>query len=436
MKRFIACILSLSALQATAQLSGSNAFLRGHYVEVGIGRDGYYGSDSAAPTGYHPHCTTCTHSSAVGFVADPAMTGWSTGSSSHYMGDYFLPGSPFEGWMLQIGTAGRAQGYGGNSGLTFSGGLSGTAGTISYTASGSTVSSIYQGTFDSVVMSQETILDTNDFFFITKITLTNTAVAPKNDIYYFRSLDPDNDETWPGGGFTTTNQVVHQMPYGPNQSLVTAVGATGSLSYLGLGTADTASRAVIYNCWGLSISTDLLSVYSESPSVGCSSAFYDTAGPHPGDIGIGLVMYVPHLATVDSAGDSVLRTTSTSTLHPANTATFSYFYSFSSDASDSAVNRIRGGGSTVTPTAIRTVNPSPDIRVYPNPAHDNFTVTGLSATDHLSLFDMMGREVIAGQPANGAAKVLSLQDVPAGSYILIITDDKGNISSRVPVRKI
>ncbi len=93
-----------ASFASNAQLVGTNVFLKGKYVEIGIGNAGYYGSDTAAPVGYHPHCDVCVYPNEIGFVADPLMTGWSTSSGSHYMGDYFLPGSPYEGWNLQLST--------------------------------------------------------------------------------------------------------------------------------------------------------------------------------------------------------------------------------------------------------------------------------------------------------------------------------------------
>jgi hypothetical protein len=86
-----------------AQVLGTNIFLHGRYVEVGVGKLGYYGSDSVAPAGYHAHCATCTVPNCIGFAADPAMDGWATGTPP-MMGDYFAPGSPYEGWKLQLGT--------------------------------------------------------------------------------------------------------------------------------------------------------------------------------------------------------------------------------------------------------------------------------------------------------------------------------------------
>jgi hypothetical protein len=77
---FLACIPA-----AKAQLVSGNLFLKGNYVEVGVQPNGSFGSNVGAPAGYHPHifattmCTSTASTSLLGYVADPAMDGWSTG---------------------------------------------------------------------------------------------------------------------------------------------------------------------------------------------------------------------------------------------------------------------------------------------------------------------------------------------------------------------
>ena len=417
--------LFFGATYAKAQMVGTDVFLKGKYVEVGIGHLGYYGSDAAAPAGYHPHLPGYSIQN-LGFVADPAMTGWDTSSSSHYMGDYFLPGDPFEGWYLQAGTE-KCQGY--NTGSPSS--LLSIVGTA---ASGSTVSGTWQGAVDSIGITQVTTLDTNSMYFSVKVTVTNLGTLPIDDIYYFRSLDPDNDETWPasGGSFNTDNVINNQMPDTFGLSAVTATGQSTTHPPLTLGTTDTASRAVIYDTWPITIGTSLATVYNGT----ATSSYYDVGTDHPGDIAIGLIMHVAHLATVDSAGDSVARTTSVVARHPANTATFSYFYAFSADAVDSAVAHANATTGTVPSLAIKNVNTVADVKVYPNPSKDMINVTGLTAGDNVTLYDMVGRNmgqnwVAGGQRINS----FSYNNVPAGAYLLTVSDANGNVKARVSVRK-
>jgi hypothetical protein len=412
---------------------GSDVFLQGRYVEVGIGNLGYFGSGGVPPTGYHGHCTGCFPANSMGFVADPGMDGWAVGTPP-MMGDYFVPGSPFEGWEIQIGGK-RCQAYnnGPTSTFAYSGGMGAcTGGNVSYSTSGGVTAGVWEGIIDSIRLTQITTIDTNSLYFTVKIILTNLASAPKDSIYYIRSLDPDNDETWPGGGFITDNLVEFQST---DTTIVSATGSSTSAPYLGLGTTDTGATALIYNSWPISVTADLAAGYGGSTTFGGTS-FYATGTHHVADIAIGLIMNVPHLASVDSAGDSVYRTTATHMLHPANSASFTYFYAFSLAGRDSAIAHLSQIPVPPSTLNVINVNEKSEVKVFPNPSRDQINVTGLVATDRIALYDMMGRS--ADQTwtvAHDGMNTFRYNNVPAGSYVVVVTDASGNIKSRVPVRK-
>jgi len=422
--------LLLTTVSANAQMVGSDVFLRGQYLEIGIGNLGYYGSGGNAPSGYHPHGFT-----NLGFVADPAMDGWTVGTPP-YMGDYFLPGSPFEGWELQVNGK-RALSYNNGPGTTFAygGGMGAcTGGNVSYTASGSTVSGVWQGLIDSIILTQTTSFDTLSLYFNVQITLTNTAYAPKNNIYYIRTLDPDNDETWPGGSFNTNNVIDHQVK---DTTVVTATGLSSSAPTLSLGTTDTNATAVIYNSWPLSVYLGLDSIYNQTYTTG---TYYTQGVNYPGDIAIGLLVYVPHLATVDSATDSLARTTGGAKRHPANSATFNYFYAFSPAAVDSAI--VNANKTTpVTPPGtglgVNNINAVNDVKVYPNPSKNIINIAGLDMSDNITMYDMMGRTVHNNWEINSRGiNTFSMNNIAAGSYLIVVGDANGNIKARVPMRKL
>jgi hypothetical protein len=151
MKKLFILFISFSALHARAQMDSCNVFLQGHYVEVGISPVGSFGSSIGAPAGYHGNVndgssynSSCglatTGTPHLGFVADPAMDGWTVGTPP-YMGDYFLPGSPFEGWELQVGSSGSVQAFNGDT--AFDGSLASVSSgaNISYSDSGGIVTS-------------------------------------------------------------------------------------------------------------------------------------------------------------------------------------------------------------------------------------------------------------------------------------------------------
>lgn len=97
--KLLILLFVLNTIATKAQIVGANAFMKGDFVEVGINACGAYGSNAAPPAGYHPNVF-----SGMGFVADSDMDGWASGSPN-YCGDYFVPGSPVEGWQIQIGGA-------------------------------------------------------------------------------------------------------------------------------------------------------------------------------------------------------------------------------------------------------------------------------------------------------------------------------------------
>jgi hypothetical protein len=433
----------LLAGNAYAQMDSCNVFLQGNHVEIGISPSGSYGSSVVAPSGYHAHgpagpsyyhpCSSgATTGTALGFVADPLMTGWSTDTAalSHYMGDYFLPGYPFEGWSIQVGGT-QYQAFN----TTGTGGYTGTltGSNIGYTTAVAGVTSTWQGSVDSIEITQVTTIDTGNLYFMVEVNFTNLRLTPVNDIYYFRSVDPDNDETWPGGGFPTVNKIACQ---GPDTTLVTAYGLTGTWTIMGLGTTDTNARCLIYEGWPLPDTVDLSHVYNQTYSYGTSfPSLYTAGGIDTLDNAIGLVYHIAHLATVDSASDSTYRTTSTAHLHPANSASITYFYAFGQAGIDSAFSAMNKNTPAVNPLAVQSVNGSADVKVYPNPSKGLFNVSGLSAGDKLILYDMMGRVALAQDGSQGV-NTISAGSISPGAYILVVNDADGNVKSRIPLQKL
>ena len=263
--------------------------------------------------------------------------------------------------------------------------------------------------------------------------MTNTAVAPKNDIYYLRGLDPDNDQYWPGGSFNTTNKIEHQSR---DTSVVSALGALVPFSYMALGTTDT-NATVFVKGSGLDmpITQKLDQVYKQL----IPGDLYYQGSQNTTDVYIGLVSYIPHLATVDSASDSVFAKT-TVVKHPANSATINYFYAFSPAAVDSAIKFQKSGGGIPAPPpilAVKNNGSNSDIKVYPNPSRDIVNITGLTTKDHISMYNMMGQPIVNNwNITKDGTNAFSMSTVPSGSYIIVIADANGASKARVPFRKL
>ena len=440
----IAVICSLTALSnnVIAQMTNCNVFLAGRYVELGISPSGSYGSSVAAPAGYHANTTggstytPCGTASGntLGFIADPDMDGWAVGSPAFY-GDYFIPGAPFEGWAIQIGTNPRADAWNTISTGGYTNGLTGT--NTAYTASGSKVIGTWLGSLDSLTIKQETTLDTNDLYFSIKVTLTNTSHTAMNDIYSLRSLDPDNDEVQ-SFNFSTINKIEYQLPNVLNATAVSATGTSYPTAYMSLGTTDTNARCFIYSTWSPypTASTSIASMFNGTASASLGTTFYAAGATATGDIAIALALRVAHIASVDSASDSIAdrSTTIIAGRHPANTASFTYFYAFSKAAMDTAISRL-----TVVPgtLGVKNVNTTATVNVYPNPAKDLVNITGLSKGSTLFLYDIMGR--LVQQRWNvytTGTNTFSTGNIASGNYILLVKDPSGAVAARLPWRKL
>lgn len=279
-----------SATLSKAQCSISpNCYVKGDYVEVGVSVTGAYGVTSS-PSGYHPHLGG---SSSIGFVSDPDKDGWlvSSPGSADYMGDYFVPGSPYEGWDLKAGgTTYRFRNQ------TMSGSCPGSScANISYTATATEQNTVWKGTMGTLDVYQKTVVRKDRAYFVIFVDVVNTGSTAVNNVYLFRGLDPDNDQTWPGGGFPTDNRVVFQPNSVSKNCLVTAVGrGYPAQAYLGLGTKDCRAKCCIFYSWPFSGQPD--DVYNQTGTA--SSGYLYTVGSTVlnSDIGIGLVFNLGNLA--------------------------------------------------------------------------------------------------------------------------------------------
>lgn len=293
---------------ASAQLVGTNCYLQGAFVEIGILGNGSFGAP-APPPGYHPHqccgSPVATPGAPLAEVYDYGHDGWTTGAPT-FMGDYTYPGSPFEGWEVQANNQ-RAQAYQyWGTGFQFSGGGTMTgSGLTAYTNSGGKITNTWQGiTYGgNLAMRMETRVDTTGSAVVMTVFFKNTSGTAIPGVYYWRSCDPDNDETWPGGGFPTDNVINFQNSTIPNPShkvMVTATGHSSTNPPMTLATKDCRAVAVIYNAWGLTVGQDLAAVWNQT----YGGAYYNVGVNHPGDIGIGIVWNLCTIAPGDSTSIS------------------------------------------------------------------------------------------------------------------------------------
>ncbi len=371
---FFAAFLLCGALSSLAQMVGTNCYLQGRYLEIGMCPNGAFGTcnpQGAIPAGYHPHTGATPGPSGTNLaeVYDWGKDGWAVGTPP-FMGDYTYPGSPFEGWELQIG-AGRVQAFQGCAGpMTPAGGMTMAGSHTGYTNIGGSARGIWTGTGNmagaTLAIRQETRVDTLGSAVIVTCVLRNTGAIVAPNVYYLRSCDPDNAQTWSslGGGFPTVNRIVHQNEDARHRVLVKSYdqSLTEPKSYMGLGTKDCRAKCFIYNAWWLSSTVDLATVWNQTYGAAGSTVQY-TLGAclptscTPQDIAIGLVYNIGNIA-------------------PGDSAVVSYAYIFDGDMGID--------GAFPDPQLALNGNPRP-VTPHPAPTYDTFDVCAVPGMTSLNV---------------------------------------------------
>ena len=345
--------LLLCANIAFGQMVNDCVFLKGRYVELGIAPNGGYGSTVPAPPGYHPNnpaasapytlydpATAVSNppTSLIGFVADYGRDGWTVGTPP-YFGDFYMPGHPQEGWAIQVGGGlGESNAYiptfitVGSNGYTSVSGTGVLTGTnFSYVNNAAGISKgIWKGNFGALAVRQTTRLDTNKLYFTVNVVLTNTSTTtPLTNIYYVRTVDPDNEITTTGS-FVTINKIAYQNDTA-HRVLVSTTGNTLLNDYLGLGTKDCRAKCMIFNA-GLDPTYPLDVLWNQTNPYFYALGHVDTA-----DVGIALeynigtilpgdstsltYAYILNAAYIDTALDATKPTYTVNTTNFSSSAT-------------------------------------------------------------------------------------------------------------------
>lgn len=178
--------------QNRTQIYNLEGFLQGRYVEVGIRSNGAFGSTLASNTTLTGLHLNSNSAGCLGFRVDRQKNGWgsTTGSGPSFVniddGDYFCPGTPYEGWGLQVGSATAFNAHSNQTAL---------AGVNSNMQISSTQQSIdwsTGSTLGGIKVSQTAIVPTLGQSLHIDVTLTNASNQDVNGIYYVRGFDPDN----------------------------------------------------------------------------------------------------------------------------------------------------------------------------------------------------------------------------------------------------
>ena len=228
LKSILLTVLALTLFfeNANAQIVGSNCFLMGINQEVGIHSNGYEGtSPGSIPAPFPTHYRGFTSRLAFLSNADLSVP-WST---SNYMGDVIMPGSPEGRFGMEVDGVTQFNSSAAGSGIT-------SFGLSNYTIYGKCKSVDWDGIYAGIQINMNYIMDTTKTYYRIIITLTNTNPIAKNNVFFYKSLDPDNNQDV-GWGFATTNTIeANPTPFCP-KSLVSALSVSGgdTPAWFGLG---------------------------------------------------------------------------------------------------------------------------------------------------------------------------------------------------------
>lgn len=223
---FVLCFLNINFLNA--QMVGANAYIKGTSVEIGIaGLGGFEG----CPTGVSPPLAGMHFRSGnpfFGFVSNPQVNAWAT-----FDGDFFTPGNPENGWGIELPSG---LSYGNN--CSYLNQINGAI--TSWSQTFSCISSDWEGDLTAGTNLHFKInyfLKQTDLYYTTTVSVTNNTGATIPTLYYYRNLDPDNNQPI-SGDFTTQNTIVAQPFTGlcntAHVKATSSVPASQPMSYFGL----------------------------------------------------------------------------------------------------------------------------------------------------------------------------------------------------------
>jgi len=316
-----------------AQLVGDQVFLQGRWIEVGVAPNGSWGNTMPVPATYHAHTDgsvflsysdpiTATTPTGPGmdFSYDVGHDGWTVGSPAGtnccFYGAYFLPGTPFDGWAVQMNGT-RSDAYFTTSGFALGAGATAFTGTntgFQYTPGSScgpfmesTNAGYWAGSYSAgggtVSIRTMNRIDTNASWDFVTVTFKNTGATTVSDLYYLTTADPDNDVTI-AGTYSTDNHICYQDDAQHRVEVNAIPGPAGGShpdAFSGLCTKDCRAKAIIYNSWPSAITVQLSDMWAGTTPAS-AGPYYSDLGRTTStlDIAYGLVFKLGNLAPGDS----------------------------------------------------------------------------------------------------------------------------------------
>lgn len=327
------CFITLFALlfsrESNAQLVGDQIFLQGRYLEVGVTPNGSWGNTMPVPAGYHSHTGsfpsypdpitgTTPGGNGLDFSFDVGHDGWTTGSPTSgtnccFYGAYFLPGTPFDGWSIQMNGV-RSDAFFTSSGFALGAGATFSGTNVGYSYDGgspcgpflqSTMAGRWAGTYTAgggtLSIRSQNRVDTNASWDLVNVTFKNTGATTITGLYYMATADPDNDEVIPGS-FPTNNHISYQNDAQHRVEVSARPPSAHQDAFSGLAAKDCRAKALIYQSWPPSLTAgNALDLMYAGTATGIGGAYYSLYYTTLSqDIAYGLIFKLGDLAPGDS----------------------------------------------------------------------------------------------------------------------------------------
>lgn len=456
--------------QLAAQMVGTDAFIKGNYVEIGIdGLGGFEGTSASPFAGLHPRNST----GFFGFVANPQMDLW-----TNYDGDFFTPGSPENGWGIC-----KSSSPGGflvaSNNCNYLNEMPGYISSWNYSGGYTSVDWICPSTAGGAAnwgIHINYLLGDNDLFYLTTVNITNNTSVAVYNLYYYRNVDADNNEEL-NGYFDTDNTVIVQ---GSDSTLAQVIATQPSpwpsyISLLGVdytnrwksGTGGFSNRDAMIMWYGttslittpgynafideaiyLAYKVDSLlpgstetfrfcTVFSNS-AVASAAALSGMNFPGYAHVCSTQAPFPLNNGTPAGGVYSGPGVVGGNTFDPAIAGPGSYTVLYTVTDTAGVAHTIPG---TVQVDVCAGLEQHPaytadDIALYPNPANENAWVdlSKISGAKTLELLDVTGRLILSKQLNNEKYIQLNLDGITKGVYILRIQTNQGPIDKKLMVR--
>jgi hypothetical protein len=278
-----------ASFASNSQISNGQGFLQGEFAEVGVRANGAFGSTNV-PTGFHQNVTNC-----LGFRVDRAFDGWGNPASTDD-GDFFCPGSPFEGWQFKVGSN-LAKNDNSQTGV------SGAVSNLETSGSSQCVSWASATAYNGVTINQRYCVPTDGQALHTDVTIENTSDSTISDIYFGRGFDPDDftgSGTLPScnGASADTNMFQSCNAVTGQGTEAQATARWGNGAFIALQSFD--ARARVARQTGGFSSPDPSTIWTAGDTSANSGTYRGDIGEFTADAGLYVALKVPTLGSGSS----------------------------------------------------------------------------------------------------------------------------------------